>query len=296
MAECKELYKLGQSKTHSLINLGEEIRIDLQLEDNVHIDQGTVFGKVIDGNGNPMEGVTVKITDNQYNPLYHGVTDINGEYTISGVSPEEQYLIFATKDGYNINQGISFAMQTGQQIERNFTLTPVSSTNNSLIAGDVTDEQGTPLQGVTVRLIDNTDPNNPQILKTTYTNEYGQFVFFDLAQGIYSISTSKLGYTSVDINVIIDAPFQVRNIVISLPIDPVTRKGTINGIIRDKDGIPIEGAFVILFRVDTDEEGNEILTPIRMTKTNSEGLYIFDRVEQGNYKIKANKQIPEATA
>ncbi|WP_069650613.1 carboxypeptidase-like regulatory domain-containing protein [Caloranaerobacter ferrireducens] len=296
MAEFKELYKLGQSETRSLTNLGEEIRIDLQLEDNILVEVGTVFGKVVDGNGTPIEGATVKITDTKYNPLYHAITDINGDYTINNVTPGEQYLIFATKDNYNLNQGISFTIQTGQQIERNFTLTPVSSTNNSLIAGDITDEQGQPLQGAIVRLIDNTDPENPQILKTTYTNEYGQFIFFDLAQGIYNVSASKLGYTSVDINVVIDQPNQVRNVIISMPIDPVTRKGTINGIIKDKDGVPIEGAFVILFRVDIDENGKEILVPIRVTKTNDEGLYLFEQVEQGNYKIKASKQAPEISA
>lgn len=296
MAEFKELYKLGQSETRSLTNLGEEIRLDLQLEDNILIEVGTVFGKVTDGNGNPIEGVTVKITDTRYNPLYHAITDINGDYSINNVTPGEQYLIFASKDNYNINQGISFTIQTGQQIERNFTLTPVSSTNNSLIAGDITDEQGAPLQGVTVRLIDNADPQNPQILKTTYSNEYGQFVFFDLPQGVYTISAYKLGYSNIEISTIIDQPYQVRNVNISLSVDPVTRKGTINGIIRDKNGIPIEGAFVILFRVDVDAQGNETLVPVRITKTNAEGLYLFEQVEQGNYKIKANKQVPDVPA
>ncbi len=289
----KDLYKLGQSQTGSVSELGQEIRLDLQLEDNVFVDVGTVFGNVTDDEGNPVEGATIKITDTNYNPLYHGTTDANGDYTINNVSSGNQYFVFAIKDTYDLNQGISFVMQAGQQIERNFILTPVSSTNNCLVAGEIDNEDGDKLQGVTVRLYDAADPENPILLKTTHTNQFGQYTFFDLPQGLYKVSAYKQGYQNIEVNFVIDAPNQVRNINISLSIDPVTKKGTINGIITDKDGNPVQDAFVILFEVTTDQEGKEVLTPIRVTKTNEEGLYLFEQVPQGDYKIKSNKEVPE---
>ena len=58
--------------------------------------------------------------------------------------------------------------------------------------------------------------------------------------------------------------------------------------IKDKKGNPIEGAYVILFSVE-EVEGEEVLTPIRQTLTNDEGVYLFEQVELGDYIVKANK-------
>ncbi|QEK13001.1 carboxypeptidase regulatory-like domain-containing protein [Crassaminicella thermophila] len=288
MAENKDLYKLGQSQTGSIVDLGQEIRIDLELEDNIFTDSGTVFGKALDVNGDGIPNVTIKITDTNYNPKYHTVTDDSGQYTIAEVAAGNQYLIFASKDHYDLKQGTPFTMQVSQQIERDFVMTVDPGSTNSLVAGEVLNMSGEPLEGATVRLYANNE-SNPTLIKTTHTNQYGQYAFFDVAQGMYQITSSLLGYTNTSTSFIIDGPSQVRNIVLNMPIDPVGRKGTINGVIKDKNGLPIANAYVILFEVITDEEGKETLNPIRTTWTNSQGLYLFEQIPEGNYKIKANK-------
>ncbi|SHJ51141.1 MSCRAMM family protein [Paramaledivibacter caminithermalis] len=292
MAEYKDLYKLGQSKTGSIVDLGQEIRIDLELEDNIISESGTVFGKVLDAEGNGIPGVTIKITDTDYNPKYHTITDDSGQYSISEIKANEQYLVFASKEHYQLKQGTAFTMLASQQIERDFVLTTDPGSANSLVAGEVLNVNGEVLEGATVRLYDNSE-SEPVLIKTTHTNQYGQYAFFDVSQSIYKITSSLLGYTSTSTTFIIDGPSQVRNIILSMPVDPVGKRGTINGIIKDKEGLPIANAYVVLFEVTEDEEGKEKLIPIRTTWTNSQGLYLFEQVPEGNYRIKANKTVEE---
>ena len=292
MAENKDLYKLGQSQTGSIVDKGQEIRIDLQLEDNIINEVGTVFGKVLDVDSNPVEGVTIKVTDTEYNPKYHAVTDAQGEYTIDNVVSGEQYLILAVKDGYELKTGVPFVMQKGQQIERNFVMTVDPNSANSLVAGEIFDQNQTKLEGATVRLYDNSG-STPTLIKTTHSNQFGQYAFFDVPQGVYLVTSSMIGYKTAETTFIISSSGQVVNINLTMLDDPISRMGTVNGVIKDKNGVPIEGAFVILFEVITDEQGKETLNPIRRTVTNSEGVYLFEQVPEGNYKIKANKLAPQ---
>ncbi|MBF8983931.1 carboxypeptidase regulatory-like domain-containing protein [Lutibacter sp. B2] len=293
MAENKDLYKLGQSEEGSIVDIGQEIRIDLELEDNLISASGTVFGKALDVNSNPVAGVTIKLTDGDFNPKYHAVTDSSGQYTIDEVDANNQYLILAVKNGYDLKQGVPFMMQAQQQVERDFVMTISPQENNSLVAGDIFDIEGGKLEGVTVRLYDNYD-GEPILIKTTHTNQFGQYAFFDIPQGMYLITSSLLGYHTSETTFIIEALDKVRNINLTMNVDPISRKGTINGIIADKNNIPVSGAFVILFEVTTDEQEKEKLTPIRKTLTNDHGLYLFEQVSEGNYKIKANKLDPDA--
>ncbi|GKX29645.1 hypothetical protein SH1V18_21250 [Vallitalea longa] len=288
MSENKDLYILGQSQEGSIIDIGQEIRIDLKLEDNIIGDSGTVFGKVLDIDGDGIPGVTIKLTDGDLNPEYHVVTDFAGQYTIDDVEANKQYLILAVKNGFDLKQGTPFIMQPQQQIERDFVLTSSPEEDNSLVAGDIINADGEKLQGVTVRLYDNIGAE-PVLLKTTHTNEFGQYAFFDIQQGNYLITSSLLGYYTTEVSFIIEQQDKVRNINLTMLVDPETRKGTINGIINDSEGLPIAEAFVILFQIYEDSEEREYLVPIRKTLTNNDGLYLFEQVPEGHYKVKANK-------
>jgi len=292
MAENRDLYKLGQSQEGSIVDKGQEIRIDLQLEENIISEVGTVFGRVMDVDSNPMEGVTIKITDTEYNPKYHAVTDAQGQYTIDNVEANEQYLILAVKEEYELKTGVPFVMRKGQQVERNFVMTVDPNAGNSLIAGEIFDKNQNKLVGITVSLYDNSG-TNPVLIKTTHSNQFGQYAFFDVSQGVYLVTSSMIGYKTAQTTFVISASGQVVNINLTMLDDPIGRMGTINGVIKDKNGIPIEGAFVVLFEVTTDKHDKEVLTPIRKTVTNSEGVYLFEQVPQGNYKIKANKLAPQ---
>jgi hypothetical protein len=288
MAENKDIYKLGQSNTGSIEEIGEEIRIDLELEENSVGEVGTVFGKTVDTDNKPVAGVTVKITDTSYNPKYHAVTDVKGEFTIDNVYAGNQYLILAVKNKYELKQGVPFVIQKAQLIERNFKMTLDSGSANSLVAGDIINEKGSKLENVSVSLFDN-NGLTPILIKTTHTNVFGQYAFFDVSKGMYTLEAVFLGYKESDTTFIISDGEQVMNINLTMLDDPESRKGTINGVINDKKGVPVASAYVILFEVLKDEQGKEKLNPIRRTVTNDEGVYLFEQVPDGSYKIKANK-------
>ncbi|SHH78968.1 MSCRAMM family protein [Clostridium grantii] len=287
MAEVKDIYKLGQSIQKDIIEKGEEIRIDLNLDDNILSNVGKVYGEIKDTSDDPVQGVTVKITDANYVPKYHTVTNELGQYVIENVKADTQYSILAAKDGYEIKQGTTFIMQTSQEIERNFVITEITSTN-SFLAGDILDKDDNKLEKATVNLYDSSG-STPTLVKTTTSNKFGQYVFLDIPIGEYTVESSLLGYKSTSSNFNVDKENEVFHIDLVMADDPVSKLGTINGIISDKDGNPVESAFVVLFKVEKDSEGKEILTAIKKTVTNDEGLYLFEQIPQGSYKIKANK-------
>jgi protocatechuate 3,4-dioxygenase beta subunit len=289
MAEIKDIYKLGQSEQQDIIEKGEEIRIDLNLDDNILSNVGTVYGEVKDADDNPVSGATIKITDTNYVPKYHTLTNDLGQYVVENVEADIQYSILAAKDGYNIEQGTAFIMQEAQDIERNFVVTEITS-SNSFLAGEVLDKDGNKLEKATVNLYD-TSGSTPTLIKTTTSNQYGQYVFLDIPIGEYTVESSLLGYKSASSNFDVDKENEVFDIDLAMADDPVTKLGTINGIISDKDGNPVASAFVVLFEVEEDSEGKEVLTAIKKTVTNDEGLYLFEEIPQGSYKIKANKSI-----
>ncbi|MFA9398034.1 MAG: carboxypeptidase regulatory-like domain-containing protein [Clostridiaceae bacterium] len=287
MATIKDIYKLGQSEEGSIVQKGEEIRIDLDLQDNILSNTGSVSGTVVDENNNPVPGAIVKITDSNYVPKYHAITNDNGEYIIDNVEAGTEYSVLANKDSYTIEEGTTFVMQEGQQIERDFTIIKIDSTN-SFLAGEILDKDDVKLEGATVNLYE-TSGDTPVLVKNTISNAFGQYVFLDLPLGSYTVESYLLGYTNTSSNFVVDKDNQMFDIDLLMLDDPISKLGTINGIIKDKDGKAIPAASVVLFEVTIDSEGKEVLTAIRRTLTNDEGLYLFEEVPQGDYKIKANK-------
>lgn len=285
----QDQYELGQSIKKSLSELGQEIRLDLSLKPNPNLDAGTIFGTVKDTQGNPIPGATIKIMDKDHNPLAHTVTGPDGSYIISPFPPGPEYHIYAQADGYLLAEQLPFALLPRQQVEKNFILTRDPDAILSIIAGDVRDNQTPPhvVKGAIVNLYQVDELGHETLIAVTYTNEFGQFTFRDLQKGNYIIRISGLGYIPVAISVIISADSTIAKVMATLNVDPQASKGTISGVITDNNNVPIADADVVLYRVEADGS----LTPIAVTRTNDEGVYLFTKVPQGDYKIKSTKSI-----
>jgi|GEM_PF-456758 len=280
-----DLYVLGQSESKKLTGIGEEIRIDLSLQENPNVEAGAVYGTVTDENGNPIEGALVKIFDENYNPLAHAYTDAQGSYVFSPFPPAMQYHISAIANGYLLCDLIPFSLQTKQQLEINMTLKADPKATLSIIAGDVYDMDGNILSNCSIKLFKLVN-GNEEIIATTTTNEFGQFIFGEVPQGQYKIITSKLGYVNDSTSILIDKPNMVARTIIKLNVNPNAFAGTISGVIKDNNNTPVANAIVTLYKV----EDNGRLTPIKFTRTNTNGMYLFTGIVPGmNYKIKANK-------
>ncbi|MGG7096487.1 MSCRAMM family protein [Clostridium sardiniense] len=286
MATIKQdIYVLGQSQAKQINSVGQEIRLDLSLRPQVLNNTGKVTGTVTSG-GNPVPNALVKIMDSNYNPILHAVTALDGTYTLDNLPAGTGYNIFCTAAGMALQQGVSFSITAGQVINRDFNLVSDPAAQLGIIAGDLVDSSSnTPIGGAVVSLY-LVNPDNTEVLQAIiYTNEYGQFVFRELAIGNYSIRVSALGYIGTSSTVSISTPGQIVPSLITIVQDPNASRGTVSGIITDNNNQPIANADVVLYKVNSDDS----LTAISFGKTNASGVYLFINVPQGNYKVKANQ-------
>ncbi len=281
-------YILGQSDRGQLINIGEELRLDVQLSKNPYLEKSSVIGIVTDTEGNPIEEALVKILDKDYNPLYHGLTNENGNYSIIGITPMSEIYIYATKQGYNIGEFMPISLGPGKVVNADFILEHNVNAIKSTIAGHVTDNSDNPVENLLATLIKN-ENDEEIIIGTTTTNEFGQYAFAFIDLGNYTVRLTGQGYKTTDVEVIISESSSITKIETKIQIAPSESNGTINGVITDSNGNPIMGGTVVLYQVTGDEEAT-ILTPIRYTKTIDGGAYLFGDVPQGKYIVKANKE------
>lgn len=283
-----DLYKLTQSQLGEIQNIGQEIRLDVQLDVNPYLETGTITGTVTDPNGDPVEGALVKILDKDFNPLYHTLTDAYGKYEISNIVPASELHLNAIKTGYLLSDAVPVAIAAGQSLVIDQVLQPDPDASNSAIAGHVVDTNNIPVANVLATLVKIVD-GQENIIAVAGTNEYGQYAFINLSIGTYFVRLSGQGYKTTEIELQITQPGSITKLETTMQIALEQSNGTINGVIKDSLGNPVEGAVVILYEV-TGDPLNPTLIPRRYTKTIAGGAYLFGDVPQGKYIVKANKE------
>lgn len=283
----KDIYQLAQSPKATIAGVGEEVRIDLNLEPNPNLNSGTITGTVTNTDGQPISGAVVKIMDNDYNPLAHVITGSDGSYIFSPFLPGTNYRIFASAPGYELATTDPFTLLMKQTIEKDIVASNDLTLTKSFIAGDIIDDHDAPVGGAVVELYSVDAQNNELLAGLSFSNEFGQYVFREVEQGNYAIRISALGYTATRTTISITADGTIAKIDSTLVPDPQASKGTISGIIADDTGAAVVGADVILYRVGADGG----LTPIALTKTIANGVYLFVNTPQGDYKVKSSKTV-----
>lgn len=278
-----DLYKLGQSQQGKVQKVGQEIKLDINLSQNPYKDTGTVTGVITDPSG-PVEGALIKLMDNQHNPLYHALSDATGKYVLTGLAPSSDYHYYVVKNGYLLHEEEGFAIVAGQTIEINAEITPDPNAALSTITGHLFDEEGNPINNMMATLL-KIEGETETPFSVTTTNEYGQCIFTNVPLGDYIARATKQGYDPASIEVIITTPGSIINITATVSSSSTESQGTINGIISDDSGTPVSGAVVILYSVS-----GQTLTPIRYTRTNTAGAYLFGDVPKGDYLVKSNKE------
>lgn len=285
----KDIYKLAQSETASIQEVGEEVRIDLNLEPNPNLNSGTITGTVTTTGGTPIPNAVVKIMDNDYTPLAHVITGADGSYIFSPFAPGNNYRVFASCAGYELATTDPFSLLAKQSVNKDIVAISDPTLLKSFIAGDIVDDKGKPLGGAVVELYYLDEQGDEVLSGLAFSNEYGQYVFREVEEGNYVIRISALGYTSMRNTVAFTSLNSIAKVDSTIVADPLASKGTVSGIISDAAGNAIVGADVILYLVEEDES----LTPVGMTKTIANGVYLFVNTPQGNYKVKSSKTIME---
>lgn len=280
----KDKFILGQSESKTIGSVGEEIRLDLQLQKKTGIIGAVVTGNITDTSGLPVSNALIKIMDSNFEPLMHSITDEQGEYIFNNIPASNSYTIFAIAEGKKLKQDKQFALSSGESKTINFTLEDDFAMQLGIIAGDLYQNGTTiPINGAVVslyRIINNTEV----LFALTNTNEYGQFVFREIENGKYDIKISALGFIPDGIELEMLSTSKIILIKPTLSTDANAENGTVSGLITNDNNTPINRADVILYKVDGAN-----LIPVSFTKTNISGVYLFINVPQGIYKVKSNE-------
>lgn len=273
----QDLLQLQYSQNFPISGM-QEADINLTLPP-VPTATATVFGTVTDG-ADHIPDATVKLFDSLGAPYQHTVTDENGAYTLEGI-PTGTYTVAGVKDGYLLSDGAGVVLSSGDTTQVNLVCTQDASLALGTIAGVVqtlVNLVQTPLSGAKISLLNAAS----EVVATTYSVDDGEFAFYDLADGAYTLIASAAGYITTAPMAVTILDGSIANVVLSMTVDSRTYNGTVSGIIRDQNGNAVAGCFVGLFQVAA---GQELL--IATTKTNTDGKYLFGGVTSGEYLVKA---------
>ena len=244
-----------------------------------------MYGQVTDGI-NPVADATVKLFDNNGLPYKHTITNDAGQYTMDGI-PDGTYTLGAVKDGYRLSDAMGVTLSGSSSAEINLVCTLDATLALGSIAGVLTaatlGSPAMPLGGAKITLRD--AANSP--IATTYTADDGEFVFYDVADGVYTLVSSADGYMATAPMTAIITGGSIANISMSMAVDTRTYNGTVSGVIRDSAGLAVAGCFVGLYSVVKDASGSTVETLVATTKTNDAGKYLFGGVSGGEYVVKA---------
>jgi len=264
---------MNQSKGQILKDCDDEIILNCCIYDEDN--NITISGRVINTcDGKPISLACIKFTDKNYNPLYHCFTDTQGYFCIKEYFLETIRII-VSKNGYKIFSSGIYSIKDYELKNIIIELSPRYKIER-IITGIVCDCYYNPAKNVHV-ILRNEDYNS---IHSAYTNKNGIFVLDDVDFGYYTIIFCSYMYYKYSYNFIFD-----YGKIMSLGETCIKKrnlKGTVNGIITDKEGNPINEALVVLF----DEVDN---WPLQFTRTNEKGIYLFYNLDIGSYYIVSNK-------
>lgn len=284
MADIKQDFLgLKYSEDFSITGL-EEANVDLNLDPAAQTG-GTVYGTVTDGSV-PIPDATVKLFDSTGMPYKHTITGEDGTYTLSEI-PQGTYSLGAVKDGYLLSDAAGVTLSGTETIKADLVCIADETLNLGAIAGilSLTNGDGTrtPLGGVKITLNNTVE----SAVATTYTADDGEFAFYDVADGVYTLLATAEGYVATAAITATITNGSIANVDMTMTVDSRTYSGTVSGIIRDSSGKTVAGCFVGLYELTTTEDGTVREMLVATTKTNQAGQYLFGGVSGGQYIVKA---------
>ncbi|MCZ6786523.1 MAG: carboxypeptidase-like regulatory domain-containing protein, partial [Planctomycetota bacterium] len=246
----------------------------------IKLFRGTVVtGDVLDPDGRPVSGVTVKLEPHrqltQAHDLVVAKSDAGGRYRFENVSPGE-YALHADHERFAPAFFAPLYVARGdvrKELSMVFTLP-------GRIEGLAVDASGAPRAGIKVQLTG----HDGRLTREAITNKTGRFVFENLGSGKYNLA----------LFLPIDKSFSIvafgRSVELKTPASvevDLVPEGTarIEGRI---DGKVPEGGGVSLYPLDPGP-------PMRGTIA-KDGRFLFERVEPGRYMVNYMNMKPHAFA
>lgn len=284
MADIKQdILSLSYSPSFEVQGM-QEADINLSLPP-ASVSTATVYGTVTDGTA-PLPNATVKLFDSLGVPYQHTMTDASGAYTLNNI-PAGTYSIAAVADGYLMSPSAGVILTDGITVEVPLVCAVDATLSLGAVAGVVSATGATgpvPLAGAKLTLMD----AQGVVLASTYSADDGEFVFYDLADGIYRLMASAEGYVTTGAMTVTVTGGSLSNVTVTMATDARTYSGTVSGVVRNALGSAVAGCFVGLYQVTKDAQtGATTEKLVAVTKTNAEGKYLFGGVSGGQYLVKA---------
>lgn len=276
----QDLYGLTYSSSFQIQGLQEE-DVNLVLPPAPSV-LATVYGTVTDGT-DPIPDATVKLFDSAGLPYQHTMTDAAGAYSLDNI-PAGTYSVAAVAEDYLMSTAVGVTLSNGDTTQIPLTCTADATLALGAVAGVLTilGTAATPLGGAKVSLLNALG----ETMATTYTAADGEFLFYDVADGVYTVLASADGYLTTDPMTATITGGSTANLVMTIQVDSRTYNGTVSGTIRDQYGNAVAGCFVGLYQVISDGTTTQEFL-LASTKTNAVGNYLFGGVAGGEYLVKA---------
>ena len=273
-------YVLGQSKIGSICEEHREVRLDLQLENNIYSGNVLIYGYVTDSCGKPIHNASISFFDQNNKEIGLIYSSEEGFYSYGGIKLNSIIKIIVKKLGYR-DYISNFLNICTRSFELNICLNKSPVFNKTIISGHLVDENNTPLENILIYLLMNSNCGKKKVYKATNSNLYGQFVFTEIPKGKYDIFINDPNFNIYRKSIEIIETDKIFDIDIKLNKRNIETK--IIGQIQDNTGKLISNATVVLYKV----EKNKRLIPVRYTTSDKEGRYIFTNIPYNNYIVKA---------
>ena len=193
----------------------------------------------VTGGALPLADATVKLFDSSGAPFMHTVTDASGSFSFD-VVPAGTYSLAAVREGYLLSPSVAVTLSAGGSASVSLACTPETALSLGAVAGTVNsvglDGNG-PVAGAKLSLSN----LSGAVLATTYSADDGEFVFYDVADGVYSLTATASGYSAAAPIAVTITRGSIANVAVTMVLDSRTYSGTVSGIIRDSNGAPGSG-------------------------------------------------------
>jgi hypothetical protein len=276
-----------------------------------------VRGRVIDAQtGSPVRRAIVVLSSEALGERQRGtLSDGNGRFELADL-PAGLYSVWVDKAGYSVvrvgNDSAS-SLGAGRGIEvsaRRVAQLTIAVTRGGVITGQLTDETGEPLVGVSVQALRPSSAGGSQSLlpvMDAQTDDRGRYRIFGLHPGVYCVSAAIIGTsTSVELDVPlgfaptyfpgttnpseaerirVDAGRELDGINIVLVQARLRR---VSGSAMDSQGRPLAGGFVLL------RQGEQSFGTASSVPVHGDGRFVLDRVPPGSYTLTLMDGAPDA--
>jgi len=275
---------------------------------------GMISGSVMDNFNVPLVAVTINLKDSAGTIVATTVTSSTGTYQFTSITPGSysvqeinlpNYVDVSDQDNSDdgdpldqntdVDGKIAVFLNSNEHDTKNDF---VDRLRNGAISGKVSSDDGSPLPGTVVKLLN----SNSTVIATMMTKADGTYMFTEVVPGIYTVQeTNRADHPrdvsdqdqsndgdTFDTNTVVDNKIGVKVAPGELDADNDfvdSNNGSITGTVKEDKLAPIPGVLISLNKVSDN-------STIATTLSDFAGAYSFLEVEPGLYNL-YEKNVPE---